>query len=503
MSLNLASILFESAKHHKDQVALSCGVTYEGLAGRVACFALFLRGKGVKPGDRVALMSENRPEFTVAYFAILSVGAVVVPVSTLLSYREVAFCLGHAQALAIIFSASVDQVVRESLTDVDHTPLMLSIEPLCEDFKNETCAGVDNPFEPTATEPDDTAVIFYTSGTTGQPKGAEVTHFNLYSNAQWVSERSLSHDSKVGEYWGPGHCTLAALALSHSFGQTCMQNAPLLNGGCISYLSRFDANTLAALLVKEQVTILAAVPRMIKELLELPDFSPESFIHFKYCLVGGAPINQEIVEKFEARFHVSVLEGYGLSETSPVIVFRTPAIPRKEGSVGRAIRGVEVCVVDDDGQRLNAGDVGEIVVRGHAVMKGYYQDESATQESIRDGWLHTGDVGYLDDEGDVFLVDRKKDIIIRNGYNIYPAEVELVLGAFPGVIESAVVGVADVKCGEEVKAFVVGDVDPNALRVFSRSQLAAYKYPRIIEIVTELPKGTKGQVLRRALRVSI
>lgn len=498
MSLNLASIVFESAKKHKKQRALAPHVTYEMLAGRVDFFAQILKTKGVRPGDCVALVSENRQEFTYAYFAILTVGAVVVPINILLAPREVTFCLNHAQVGMVVFSPLVRETVIASVKQANIQPRLLCLDEL--EYENITSCAFLNNQDIYPTSSDDTAVIFYTSGTTGNPKGAEVTHFNLYSNAQWVSERSLANGTQMPTYWGVGQCTLAVLALSHSFGQTCMQNAPLLNGGCISYLPKFNVPDLLDKMIQDRVTILAAVPRMIQDLLKAPLVDMKKLQAFKYCLVGGAPIDQKVVEQFESKFNVVVLEGYGLSETSPVIAFRTPEIPRKQGSVGRAIRGVDIRVVDDRGQLLDMGEIGEIAVRGQAVMKGYYKNEQATAETIREGWLHTGDVGYLDGDGDVYLVDRKKDVIIRNGYNIYPVEVESVLCEFHNVKEAAVVGIPHAVSGQEIKAFVVGDVDVDALQVFCRKHLASYKYPRIIEIVESLPKGTKGQILRRALR---
>ena len=495
MSLNLASIVFESARKYAESPALSMDISYQKLANHVQAFAFHLHKKGVCPGDHVALMCENRPEFTIAYFAILTVGAVVVPINILHAPREVSFCIQDANVKVVVHSQMVAEKLTQSMAFVgwDVTPVCIP-EPT-HAFAQENTTLPTWPF-PTAS--DDTAVIFYTSGTTGRPKGAEVTHFNLFSNAQWVSERSLAGSGIEERYWGPGHRTLAALSLSHSFGQTCMQNAPLLNGGAISYLAKFDTEKALVQIAEDKVTILAAVPRMIHDFMAVSQ--SHQLPHLKYCLVGGAPINQQTAEAFEKRYQVAVLEGYGLSETSPVIVFRTPEMPRKEGSVGRPIKGVEIKAVDKVGCVCAPGDVGEIVVRGHAVMKGYYNNAKATRETIQNGWLHTGDMGYLDDEDDVFLLERKKDVIIRNGYNIYPAEVEQVICSFQGVIEVAVVGVTDEVCGQEIKAFIVGNVDTKELKQYCKQELAVYKYPRQIEIVDELPKGSKGQVLKSVLR---
>ncbi|MDA0709526.1 MAG: AMP-binding protein [bacterium] len=501
MSLNLASTVLESARRHAGQPALGAGITYSSLSFSIIAFAQRLSEKGIQAGDRVAVMSENRPEFTVAYFAVLAIGAIVVPVNTLLSRREVSFCLSHAGVKGVVYSQLVSAALSQSVADLDTAPVLLELDSAINVVATETNPGKTQAFDVYPTSPDDTAVIFYTSGTTGQPKGAAVTHFNLHANAQWVSEWSVG--SKVtNRHWGPGHCALAVLSLSHSFGQTCMQNAPLMGGACISYMARFEAAALVSQLVRDRVTLLAAVPRMIRELMALPPESAQGLSFFQYCLVGGAPIDQPTVVAFEDRFSVSVLEGYGLSETSPVIAFRTPDLPRKKGSVGRAIRGVVIRIVDDGGRTLPLGEIGELAVKGEPVMKGYFRDSEATGLAIKEGWFYTGDLGYLDADGDVFLVDRKNDVIIRNGYNVYPAEVEKVLTDFPGVVEIAVVGIDDTECGQEIKAFVVGQVDVDLLKRFARDHLAAYKYPRIIELVASLPKGSKGQVLRRELRKS-
>lgn len=503
MGLNLASILFESARQHPNQLAIVGELenwSYETLALRVSQCARALRDQGILPGDRVALMAPNMPQFTVAYFGIMSAGAIVVPIHILLTGKEVGFCLKHSGARAFIFWEDVALAAKEGMVGSD-VQFFFQIDQkhsqACREFDQviqSTLSG-DDPFP---TGADDTAVVFYTSGTTGSPKGAEVTHFNLYSNAQWVSERSLTTVGGALEFWGPGHVSMAVLPLSHSFAQTTMQNAPLVNGGAISYLLRFDALDLVKKLKQCRVSVMAIVPRIVKEMLLVKE--AQNLEAFRFCLVGGAPIDLGDIEAFESKFGVSVLEGYGLSETSPVIVFRTPAVPRCRGSVGRAIRGVEIGVVDEQGERIEPGQKGEIVVKGHAVMKGYYQNLKATQEAIKDGWFYTGDIGFVDGEQRVFIVDRKKDIIIRSGFTIYPIEVEEVLRQHPKVQDVAVVGVPHEKHGEEIKAVVVGHLTEEEIQAHCQSQLASFKCPRIIEFREELPKGIKGQILRRMLK---
>lgn len=488
-------MVFDSANRYPDKPAIVIDTgtwTYGELADRVCRFAGVLKKSGVQPGDRVALMVPNTPWFTVAYFGILSAGAIVVPIHILLTGKEVAFCLGHSGARAMVFWGGIAEAARAGMRQAPGVDVffemgntdafMTGAKPLCD---------------PHPTMPDDTAVIFYTSGTTGSPKGAALTHFNLYSNAQWVSERSLEQSSGQSEIWGPGFVGMAVLPLSHSFAQTCMQNAPLLNGGAISYLSRFDAIDLVQKMVQYRVSVMALVPRIVRELLRVPDVQKSAL---RYCMVGGAPVDPADIEAFEARFGVEVLEGYGLSETSPVLASRTPGTPRSRGSVGRPIRGVEMKIADDRGHALEPGQRGEIAVKGYPVMKGYYRNPEATAETIRDGWLYTGDIGFMDEMRRVYVIDRKKDVIIRSGFSIYPIEVEDVLRLHPAIREAAVVGVPDEKHGEEIKAIVVGQTTEEELSAHCRAQLAAFKCPRIFEFRPELPKGIKGQILRRLLR---
>ena len=507
MSLNLASIIFESASNFGNQPALiadSGNWTYNHLAEKVSKFAEALCDRGIQKGDRVALMAPNMPAFTVAYFGILTAGAIVVPIHILFTGKEVGFCLKHSGARAMVFWHGVEKMAKAGVQIAQKKIILFQIREKCQfvespdtDF-NLAIQSVQKGNQPFPTMPDDTAVIFYTSGTTGAPKGAEVTHFNLYSNAKWVSEHSLTTQTRA-EFWGPGHVTMAVLPLSHSFAQTCMQNAPLLNGGAITYLLRFNAQDLVQKMAQYQVSVMAIVPRIVKELLDT-DIGAFNLDAFRYCLVGGAPINPVDIELFEARFEAQVLEGYGLSETSPVIVFRTPDVPRCAGSVGRAISGVQIGVVNERGRWLPSDQKGEIVVSGHAVMKGYYRNIKDTQKSIKKGWFYTGDIGYIDQEQRVFIVDRKKDIIIRSGYTVYPIEVEEVLRTHPKVREVAVVGIFNKKHGEEVKAVVVGSATQDELMLHCKKQLAPFKCPRIYEFRQDLPKGIKGQVLRRLLK---
>jgi long-chain acyl-CoA synthetase len=458
-------------------------LTYDRLWSAICACADDLKAVGVEQGSRVALVLPNRPEFTIAYFAILATGAVVVPLNPLLTLNESARLLKHAQPQLLIGDAGGLSHATES----GIFPLQLQ-----DWFKRETRGR-----EPVSVGPARTAVIIYTSGTTGHSKGVELTHENLRRNAEWVGGSSLD-----GETWGGDHTILAALPLSHSFGQTCLQNAPLLHGASLVYMSRFDAEAALELIVERGVSILAAVPSMARLMLEEGlrcNISPASL---RWCLIGGAPISPVLIDAFEAWSGAKVLEGYGLSETSPVCVFRTLDTPRMPGSVGRAIEGVDIGLELPSGEFAELGGPGELLVRGHAVMKGYYRDLDETERQMRDGWLRTGDVARIDERGLVYIIDRLKDVILRNGYTIYPSEVEEAVRRHEDVEDVAILATPDERVGEEVTAVVVRScptLTQDALLTFCEFYLAPYKRPRRVIFTDAIPKGAKGQVLRDLL----
>ena len=513
--LNLASILFNSVLEYSHEPALLSdgeSVSYGQLESRCRRFATLLRTTGIGVGDRVAIMAPNIPQFTVAYFGILSVGGIVVPLNVLLTGEEVASILTGSGSTGLVLWEGVVEAGLEGFARAEPCRRLFTIGSsrfraidgsLDFDASIETSA---ESLDVEDTKPNDTAVIFYTSGTTGRPKGAEITHFNLYSNARWVSEETIQ-SSGVKEFWGPGHVVLAALPFSHSFGQTCLQNASLFHGAAISLLPRFSAELAVRKIQEDRITLAAAVPSMIVSLLDYARSHKEVTSMLRYCLVGGAPISEGSVEAFEKEFDVKILVGYGLSETSPVIASCTVGSPGKPGSVGKPISGVKVRIIDDHEMELPRGTPGEIVVLGDPVMKGYFRDPETTSAVIRAGWFHTGDIGYLDAEDHLFIIDRKKDTILRNGYSVYPREVEDVLITHPAVKESAVIGILDAACGEEVVAVVVMSPETMAtaeeLIAHCKNRLAAYKFPRKIAFQETLPKGTKGQVLKRVLRESL
>jgi long-chain acyl-CoA synthetase len=344
--------------------------------------------------------------------------------------------------------------------------------------------------------PDDTAVILYTSGTTGTPKGAELTHSNLLSNVSTV----VSLHS-----FGENDVLLGALPLFHSFGQTCSMNATVASGATLSLIPRFDAGRVLDIIERDRATVFQGVPTMYSALLHHPQRESFDVSTLRVCVSGGASLPAEVLRGFEEAFGCTLLEGYGLSETSPVASSNRPDRERRPGSVGVPVDGVQMRIVDEDGAEVPLGARGEIVIRGPNVMKGYWGRPDATAEAIRDGWFHSGDIGIVDEDGYFFIVDRLKDMIIRGGYNVYPREVEEVLYEHPAVREVAVVGVPHPELGEEVAAAVALKVgaaaDEAELREFVKARVAPYKYPRRITFFPDLPKGPSGKIVKREIEL--
>jgi long-chain acyl-CoA synthetase len=515
MSLNLAWIVDNAALEYGCETAQiapdGSRIPYAALRERVHRFAEALAGLGVRPGDRVAMILPNVPEFTVVYFGILCAGATVVPLNVMSVATEIGYYLEDSEAVALVAWEGYWAAASGGFEQIDtcrHLIVVTAEEGTAVpegalDFRRmgrDTAGDGDS----VATMPDDTAVILYTSGTTGRPKGAELTHFNLYCNAQWCSERGQSVMPKQLFCFGPGQVGLAALPLYHSFGQTCVQNSMLFNGGAVSYLPRFTPDAAVEAIERDRVTYFAGVPTMYFALLHHPGASERDLSCLRYCMSGGAPMPVEVLNAFDERFGTRVMEGYGLSETSPVACTHTPARPRKVGKVGWPILGCEIRIFDEQDRRLPAGEPGEVVMRGVNIMKGYFRNPAATAEAMRGGWFHSGDVGVLDADGYLAIVDRKKDMIIRGGFNVYPREVEEVLYGHPAVREAAVIGVPDAEHGEEVKAILALKEGTTAtgdeIVLYCKERMAAFKYPRLVEFRPELPKGSTGKILKRALR---
>jgi long-chain acyl-CoA synthetase len=518
---NLAALLEHQAILAPDRVALTCrdvNVTYGQLNARASQIAAGLAALGIQPGDHVALSCPNVPWFPMAYYGILKAGAVVVPLNVLLKPREIAYHLQDSDAKALlVFEGTPElpmaQMARAGCDEAGCRNLVVMTldpaapAPVSPSLTLGQLMHAQPPaFDTRARRPEDTAVMLYTSGTTGQPKGAELTHANMTMNA--ICSREMFAPGARGGLSQDVH--LITLPLFHSTAQTCQMNAGIYAGSRLVLLPRFEPKGVLETMQREQVGFWIGVPTMYWALLKQIDAeggSPGAIAeHLRVCASGGAPMPVEVMAQFERTFGVRVLEGYGLSETSPVACFNQMHRPSKPGTVGLPIFGVDVRCVDDEGRPVGTGERGEVVIRGHNVMKGYYKRPEATAEVMRDGWFHTGDIGTIDADGYVAIVDRKKDMILRGGFNVYPRELEEVMMTHPAVSLVAVVGVPDERLGEEVKAFVVKKPGAAAteqdLVVWCREQFAAYKYPRLVEFRDALPVGATGKILKRELRTA-
>jgi long-chain acyl-CoA synthetase len=343
---------------------------------------------------------------------------------------------------------------------------------------------------------DDTAVVLYTSGTTGKPKGAELTHANLGTNAAVIARTLL--------LLAPEDVVMGCLPLFHSFGQTCALNAAVGVGATLTLITRFDPAQVLRVIARDRVTVFEGVPTMYAAMLGAPNRGQVDVSSLRVCISGGAALPVEVLRGFEQEFGCVILEGYGLSETSPAASFNHPHQERKVGSIGTPIEGVQMRVVDGGGREVPVGEVGEIAIRGHNIMRGYWRRPEATAEAIPDGWFRSGDLGRVDDDGYFFIVDRKKELIIRGGFNVYPREVEEVLYEHPAVGEAAVIGLPHESLGQEVAAAVAlkpgAQATPEEIRDYVKGQVAPYKYPRHVWIVQVLPKTATGKILRREIR---
>ena len=491
-TLSLAAVLAEPARRTPEKTALVEGdlrLDYRTLWADARRLAAALVDRGVRPGTRVALLAPNVADFVRAYYGILAAGGVVVPVPTLLNAEEAGYILSHSRASMLLHDASFAPVATAAAraTGVEAVPV-------------EGLGAEHEPLPSYAVrEAEDPAVVFYTSGTTGRPKGAVLTHLNLVLNATanaFDANPFLRDDVVMG-----------CLPLFHTFGQSVSLNSTFRVGATLLLQPRFDAAAALALMAKEGATLFFGVPTMYVQLLQAAP-SATALPRLRDCVSGGASLPVTVLEEFQKTFDTTVFEGYGLSETSPTATVNQPWFGTRAGSVGHPIWGVEVEIadetVDDRVVLLPAERLGEIVVRGHNVFAGYLDDPDATARAVVDGWFRTGDIGVKDAEGFISIVDRKKDLVIRGGFNVYPREVEEVLARHPSVGQVAVVGVADAEQGEEVCAVVVpspgASVDPDGLVAWARERLAKHKYPRRVEVVPDLPLGPSHKVLKRELR---
>ncbi|MCA1983379.1 long-chain-fatty-acid--CoA ligase [Nocardioides nematodiphilus] len=518
-SYNLSALLESGAAAHPERDAIVIGdtrLTYGTVNALANQVANTLVARGIKPGDKVALTSPNTPYFTIIFFGILKAGATVVPLNVLLKGREVAYHLGDSEAKAYFcFEGTADLPTGaegyagfQEAAGCEHF-FVITADPMAASPIEgaETLFGAIGQqapaFETVETDEEDTAVVLYTSGTTGQPKGAELRHRNLRDNAL-LGETSFAASAERPD------TALVVLPLFHVFGLTVMQNGILAYGGTMVMLPRFDAATALQLMLREKVTFFGGVPTMYWGLLGALDDTvdvAELKRNLRAAVSGGSALPVEIHKEFEARFGVTILEGYGLSETSPVAAFSVWGEPARPGSIGKPVKGVELELITPDSWEPIAWDedaVGEIAIRGHNVMKGYFNRPEATAAVISaDGWFRTGDLARRDADGWYYIVDRTKDMIIRGGYNVYPREIEEVLLTHPAISLAAVIGVPNEVHGEEIKAYVI--LKPGAtateddIIAWSKDNMANYKYPRQVAIVPSLPMTATGKILKREL----
>ncbi len=515
--LNLAVLLEDSAREVPGRDAIifnETKLTYAQVNGAANQIANGLAKLGIGLGDKVALSCPNLPYFPLVYYGILKAGATVVPLNVLLKGREIAYHLADSDAKVFFCFQGTPELPMgqfgyegfQEAGSCNHF-FMITADPTAPSPIEGTetlgmLMGTQSPvFDTALTKPDDTAVILYTSGTTGQPKGAELSHSNMVMNALLCDNMYPAADHDV---------TLITLPLFHSFGQTVQMNSGFYRRMTLTLLPRFDPGVAFAIMERDNVTIFAGVPTMYWALLKYPgaeEFDLEKIANnLRLAASGGSAMPVEVMREFTEKYAVKILEGYGLSETSPVASFNLYDRPAVPGSVGMPVWGVSIRIVDSTGNEVPQGEMGEIVIKGHCVMKGYYKRPDATAQALRGGWLYTGDIGNFDEEGHLYVTDRVKDMIIRGGFNVYPREIEEVMMAHPDVSLAAVIGVPDDSHGEEIKAFVIlnaeAEISTDEIVAWCKENMAAYKYPRMVEIRETLPMTATGKILKRELRPS-
>jgi len=500
MTFNLATILTETALATPDAPVHRFGgtvTTYRELDEQSGRFAAGLREAGLEPGDVMGLQLPNLPHFLIAYFGALKAGLVVLPLNPLLMAPEIEYHLGDSSAALLIGFEAMHAEAAKACERLGIPLYLVSMGggPLPEDARpvSQLFGAPDGDVVPRS--PEDTAVLIYTSGTTGKPKGAELTHFQLYMNCTIAGQLFGARNDDV---------TLAVLPFFHVFGLSSVINVSVRYGGCLSIVPRFQPADVLDVLERDRCTVIGGVPTMLHALAQ-QDIADRDLSALRVAVSGGASLPEDIMRTFESMYGIEVLEGYGMSETASTSSFNRPG-DRRVLSIGKPIWGVTMRVADTSDRPLPPGpeNVGEILIRGHNVMKGYLGRPEATAETLRGGWLHSGDLGYVDSDGFFFIVDRAKDLVIRGGFNVYPREIEEVLYAHPDIVEAAVIGKRDERLGEEVVAVVVArpgsELGEQDVIAYCRERLAAYKYPREIRFLGELPKGPTGKILKAALR---
>lgn len=514
--MNLTKQLSNTALKMGDRPAyyfMDKQTTYQELDAAVTKFASGLAQLGIKQGDHIALLLGNTPHYVIGLYGALRLGATVIPINPIYTPEEIGYIIKNGDVKAVVMLDQLVPLVEKMhslLPDVEHyiicetdkasiiipTLPSLTSYPKMKLFSHVVASGQLNFVGPEL-DKEDVALILYTSGTTGRPKGAMLTHHNLYRNAQDVSDYlKMTGDDKV----------ITSLPMFHVFCLTVCLNAPLMNGAVIIIDPKFSPKEIFNYVNNQGATVFAGVPTMYNFLLQYGNAHGSNLDNLRLCIAGGAAMPVSLLYAFEERFNKKINEGYGLSEASPVTCFNPIYLPRKAGSIGQSIVNVENKIVDEFGNEVPVGEVGELIVRGPNVMKGYYKLPEETAAALKDGWLYTGDMARMDEEGYFFIVDRKKEMIIVGGYNVYPREVEEVFYSHPEVIECAIIGVPHPEQGEEIRCFIVlknDQVTKEELFTYAKERLAKYKVPSSIEFIDELPKNTTGKILRRELKTLV
>jgi acyl-CoA synthetase (AMP-forming)/AMP-acid ligase II len=468
--------------------------TYEEFEGAVNRAAQMLSAEGIKKGDVVSLLMPNSAEYIIAYFACWKLGALAGPVNSLLKAQEMAYVIGNSEAVALVTHPEFKDVIAEIRFEL---PCLRSVIEFDDERKTtEGFSGAADELPQVEMGRDDEAIIIYTSGTTGKPKGCLLTHGNVISNAQQIARwLGFTEDDRL----------LTMMPLFHMNAVSVTTMTPLYAGGSTVISPKFSSKRFWQIVSEYEVTSFGSVATMLSMLLATyPDGVPAGLNteKLRFAMCGSAPVPAEVLKKFEETFNCLVVEGYGLSESTCRSTFNPPDARRRPGSCGVPI-GNEMRVVDEEDREVPTGELGEIVLRGENILKGYYKNEEATRQAFRGGWFHTGDIGYRDTDGFFYIVDRKSDMIIRGGENIYPREIDEVLYQHESIAAAATIGVPDPLYGEEVAAFIVlkegMEATEEEVLSFCRERLADYKCPKTVRFVADIPKGPTGKLLKREL----
>jgi len=497
----LYQILEDAANHYPDDIALvfqSHQISYQKLKNAADRLASGIKNLGLKAGDRVAVMLPNVPHFPISYFALLKLGISMIPVSTLYKTEEIHHQLEDSEVKGIIYWEGFRSNVAQAVQNLEHCRNLIVLGDKAQPGEVRLNYLIENNeplLESADLSQDDTALIVYTAGTTGRPKGAELTHQNISSNITACSQllKLDSHDS-----------VLSSIPLYHPLGFTLSLSTFMYVGAKIILELNYEAGHILHCIHANKPTYIICVPSMIRALLEVESMDEIDTGSLKYCLSNGDSLKQEIIERFESKFKTTIIEGYGLTEASPMVSFNDSTQNRHAGSIGLPLPGVEIRIVDENDREVRTGEVGEILVRGPNVMKGYLNRPEATKEVIRDGWLRTGDLARVDESGFAFIEARKKNVIMKGGFSIYPKEVERFLTGFPKIEEAVVVGIEDRVHGEEIHAFVVLKKDEQAteeeILTYIKERMANYKCPKEIHFVSSFPRDIAGRIQRDKIK---